>query len=106
MRRAAILVAAVTPTAGGDAQAQSTMRDVLVVLLQTADGQRSVHTQMTPHEHCMAFLAGVAKARRQDGPVTLTFQAPPVVTGRAIRTVTGRVVEARCILPDGRVVRR
>jgi hypothetical protein len=68
-------------------------KDVLFVVLEEDDGTRSAHHQLS--SNCSEFLEGFRKATKDGSPVTLTFQAPP--------KVTGRVLEAYCILPDGSI---
>ena len=75
--------------------AQSAAKDLLMVVLQTADGRREMHYQASPN--CREFLKGFAKAKREGRPVTLTFKEPPAATGE--------VLEAYCIMPDGRAMR-
>ena len=67
-------------------------KDLLVVVLEDAKGRKSVHHQAS--YDCARFLAAFRRAKRNNMPVSLTFEAPPA---------TGHVLEARCIRPDGRL---
>src|SRR5262245_16241847 len=69
--------------------------DVLVVLLEEANGNKSAHWQKSPHESCLRFLREYRQILRTGGTVTLTFESPP--------RVTGNVLAASCILPDGTI---
>jgi len=71
-------------------------RDVLVTVLETADGKKSIHKQMVESQACKAFLTSFAKAQRESAPVNITLGEPKV---------TGRVLDATCILPNGEIVR-
>lgn len=69
--------------------------DVLVVLLEESNGNKSAHWQKSPHESCLRFLKEYRQILRTGGTVTLTFEAPP--------KVTGNILAASCILPDGTI---
>jgi hypothetical protein len=71
--------------------AQAVERDLLVVVLKEADGKTSMHHQLSPN--CMQFLATFSQKMREKERVILTFEAPP--------KVTGEVLMAYCIHPDG-----
>jgi hypothetical protein len=77
--------------------ARAEQRDVLFVVLEDDNGQKSAHYQQSPHESCSKFLAEFRKATRNHSRITLTFEAPP--------KVTGRVLEAYCVRPDGSIQR-
>jgi hypothetical protein len=76
-----------------DSIVQAEQKDVLLVVLEDDKGQRSLHYQPSPHESCSSFLGDLRKARKENVSITLTFEAPP--------KVTGRVVDAFCMHPDG-----
>jgi hypothetical protein len=71
--------------------ADAAEKDLLVVVLKEADGKTSMHHQLSPN--CMDFLATVSQKMREKQKVFLTFETPP--------KVTGRVLMAYCIHPDG-----
>ena len=85
----AIAVLVATSTSVGAEQ-----KDVLLVVLDV-DGKESMRFQPSPHGSCSKFLASFRESTKRAAPVTLTFQGPP--------KVTGRVVEASCIRPNGSV---
>jgi hypothetical protein len=68
--------------------------DMLVVVLEDAAGEKSMHTQMMAD--CMVFLRAFIKHEREGVPTFLTFKAPP--------PATGKVLHAVCIQPDGQIV--
>ena len=68
--------------------------DVLVVLLEESNGNKGAHWQKSPHESCLQFLREYRQILRTGGTVTLTFESP---------RVTGNVLAASCILPDGTI---
>ena len=69
-------------------------RDVLMVLLEDAAHEKSIHYQ--PSADCMAFLSAFMKHEREGAPIFLTFQAPPAASGK--------VLAVYCIRPNGDVV--
>ena len=71
--------------------AHAVEKDLLVVVLKEADGKTSLHHQLSPN--CMQFLATVSQKMRKKERVILTFKTPP--------KVTGEVLMAYCIHPDG-----
>src|SRR5262245_43432716 len=71
--------------------ADAAEKDLLVVVLKEADGKTSMHHQLSPN--CMSFLATVSQQMREKQKVFLTFETPP--------KVTGQVLMAYCIHPDG-----
>jgi hypothetical protein len=88
-----LVAAAAVMLAAGSASAEQ--KDLLVVVLEEANGHRSVHQQLSPHESCSKFLDEFRRSTREEYPITLTFKAPPAVTGR--------VLDAYCIHPDGTI---
>src|SRR5262249_24326478 len=83
-------IATLLLTAGALRPAQ-TAQDLLVVVLKEANGKTRMHTQLSPN--CMAFLATFTKKMQEKERVFLTFETPP--------KVTGEVLMAYCIHPDG-----
>jgi hypothetical protein len=77
--------AAVALVMNGPAMADQT--DLMLVVIESDSGHRTVHDQAASHNSCSVFLEELRKA-----PVVLTLRNP---------NAKGRVVEARCILPDG-----
>jgi|SRR6516164_5322075 hypothetical protein len=71
--------------------AHAAPEDLLVVVLKEADGKTSMHYQPSPN--CMQFLTTVSQKMREKERVILTFEASP--------KVTGEVLMAYCIHPDG-----
>jgi hypothetical protein len=70
-------------------------RDVLLVALEESNGDKSMHYQKMRHEHCSQFLKEYRQITGAGGTVTLTFEASP--------RVTGKVLAANCIRPDGTI---
>ena len=68
-------------------------KDVLVVFLEQENGQRSLHHQ--PSSDCLYFLSEFRKAGRTGEQMTLTFEAPPIATGK--------VLEVYCVRPNGSI---
>jgi hypothetical protein len=60
--------------------ARAEQKDVLFVVLEDDNGQKSAHYQQSPHESCSKFLAEFRKATRNHSRITLTFEAPPKVS--------------------------
>jgi hypothetical protein len=85
----------IASNASGLAQSENEKEhnDILVVLLEEANGKRSVHYQASPN--CNNFLMDFRRLTSAGKPVMLTFQAPP--------KVTGRVFDAHCVRPDGSI---
>ena len=88
MRKIFLTGIAVLFLATGTAHAE---QDLLVVVLKEANGKTSLHHQLS--QNCMAFLATFTKKMQEKERVFLTFEAPP--------KVTGEVLMAYCIHPDG-----
>ena len=70
-------------------------QDLLLVALEDSKGKKSMHYQKMPHEHCSRFLKEYGQITKAGGAVTLTFESPP--------KVTGKVLSANCIRPDGTI---
>jgi hypothetical protein len=87
----AIAVLAVTSTA-----IEAEQKDVLLVILDVG-GKERMQFQPSPPESCAKFLASFRESTKRGAPVALTFEGPP--------KVTGRVIKASCIRPDGSVQR-
>jgi hypothetical protein len=86
---AAILITLATTVQVGTARAV----DVLFVAIEDSKGDRSMHYQVSPN--CSQFLKEYRQITETGGIVTLTFETPP--------KVTGRVLSASCIRPDGTI---
>jgi hypothetical protein len=67
--------------------------EVLIVVLDQS-GVKSLHKQTVPNGECRKFLSMLRENVRGDKLPTLTLQDPEV---------TGEVISAHCVLPDGKV---
>jgi hypothetical protein len=88
-----VLLAGVAVLSGLSASAANAA-DVLVALLLKKDGKVEVHYQ-TIQGNCAQLLTGWREQAQQGLSIELTFRAPP--------EVTGKVLEATCILPNGSI---
>jgi len=70
--------------------------NMLVVVLETADGKKSIHKEMVEGQACKFLLTSFAKAQRESTPLTLTFNDPEI---------TGRVLDVHCVRPNGEIIR-
>ena len=70
--------------------------DLLLVVLMEDNGPTNIHYQATTHETCSKFLADFKNNQKRNIPTKLAFQAEPVVSGK--------VIEAYCVLTNGTVV--
>ena len=88
------LIAATAALLAASTTVGAEQKDVLLVVLDV-DGKESMRFQPSPRESCSKFLASFRESTKRAAPVALTFEGPP--------KVTGRVIKASCIRPDGSV---
>jgi len=72
-------------------------RDLLLAVIQGKDGKPQAHYQLIQGE-CALLITKFREQAQRGLPIVLTFEAPP--------KVTGKVLEAVCILPDGSIGER
>jgi hypothetical protein len=82
MRSSLLATAAILATASTAAAT-----DLMVAVIEDGAGHVTGHEQATGHDACVTLIEALRK-----GPVILTLRNP---------FAKGRVIEARCILPDG-----
>lgn len=69
-------------------------KDVLLAILQIKDGKTEAHYQLVQGD-CALIITKFREQAQRGLSITLTFEASP--------KVTGKVLEAVCILPDGSI---
>jgi hypothetical protein len=72
-------------------------KDILMVVLEDSKGEKSLHylRQTMAPGSCSRLLRAYQEQRKAGHTVTLTIEAPP--------KVTGKVLHANCIRPDGTI---
>jgi hypothetical protein len=91
---ARFLIAATAALLAASTTIGAEQKDVLLVILDV-DGKERMQFQPSPPESCSKFLASFRESTKRGAPVALTFEGPP--------KVSGRVIKASCIRPDGSV---
>jgi hypothetical protein len=58
MKKLATLLTAAATFALVNVSAHAEQKDLLIVVLEEANGTKSIHQQLSPHESCSKFLSG------------------------------------------------
>jgi len=72
-------------------------RDLLLAVIQGKDGKPEAHYQLIQGD-CALLMVKFREQAQWGLSIVLTFEAPP--------KITGKVLEAACILPDGSIGER